>query len=183
MWPVTLAVPQALTDMCCTQPFPSIVRLSTPSLRLLIIITPAIPMRNKDLGCHSSNGTASTWKHQMCTQFFLVPKSMPCHSTPLMQTDPHDRVRQDPTVSLIQGALFTSLRQGDGPQVVEAPTFRAVPRHSGSPAPPPCPIPASPWVPGPPRGCIRWAAHMPCLWTTNTGFLRLLEDAMSLQVP
>ena len=62
-------------------------------LGLVTIIRSIVLMRDKDPGWNLSNGMASKRESQMGTQFFLLPKSMPCCSTAWMHTDPDDRMR------------------------------------------------------------------------------------------
>lgn len=133
--PLTCAILELFPVLCNSQYHP---------LRLLITITPVIRMRNKDSGFHLSNGIASTWKSQTCTQFFLVPKSAPCPSAALMPMDPHDSEAESHCRLQARCSLHFTVPRAWASDCYFLPS--KLPQAFGSPAPPPCPTTANPWV-------------------------------------
>lgn len=77
---------EALLQVCAElDPFPMSWNAQCDPLRLAIVTVHTVHMKNKDSGYNLSNAIASKRQSPICTQGCLVPKSMPCCSTALMQ--------------------------------------------------------------------------------------------------
>lgn len=84
-----------------------------------------VHMKNKDAGYNLSIAVASKLQSPICTQRFLVPKSMPCYSVALMQSDSNCSKRWNPHC-LLTGMMLFSLNsaKGMGLRIVQVPVAK-----------------------------------------------------------